>query len=551
VAFNSFEFLFFLAITYLLYCISNLRGQNIILLVASYVFYASWDIRLLFLIVLSTAIDFCCGVMIESGHLTRFHRYLASSSVILASFAFNTLQWDAVEINVFPLGILVQWSKLLPTTVTGWSFLLTSLLFVIIANVIYPRCISLKKTRKRQIFLWIGIITHLLILGFFKYCNFFIDSAINVVRVVGIPIESIQLTLIASIGISFYTFKAISYVVDVYKGKIEACYSFLNFALFLSFFPPLLAGPIDRAGKLLPQLSNPRYLRFQTTSAGIFLILFGLFKKLAIADGIASSVNAIYQSTGKVSWLDVVLATLLFTIQIYCDFSGYSDTARGISKLFGIDLTDNFNLPYFSKTPSEFWQRWHISLSTWLRDYLYIPLGGNRQGERRTYQNLMGTMVLGGLWHGAALNFILWGFYQGGILCIYRFFYSKDTKAPAFRNKNLEFLWRIGATLLFFVVTCYGWLLFRATSLTQVITFTKILITDFGNLSLSMPEPPLAAILGIPLLISYEFFEYLAGKTDFRYHFPPPVRAALYAVIIFILLMGTSNAPAQFIYATF
>lgn len=550
-AFNSFEFLFFLAITYFLYRLVPWREQNIILLVASYVFYASWDIRLLGLIVLSTVICFCCGVMIESGRLTRFHRYLVAGSVVLASLAFNTLRWDAIKLNLWPLDISIQSSKLLPTQVSGWFFFVSALLFVVIANLIYPKWILLKQQKKRQLFLWIGIVAHVGILGFFKYCNFFIDSTVSLVRVIGIPLESPHLNLIASIGISFYTFKAISYVVDVYKGKIEACHSFLNLALFLSFFPPLLAGPIDRAGKLLPQLSSPRNLSFQQTSEGIFLILFGLFKKLAIADGIASSVNAVYQATGKVSWLDVVLATLLYTIQIYCDFSGYSDTARGISKLFGIDLTDNFNLPYFSKTPSEFWQRWHISLSTWLRDYLYIPLGGNRRGDRRTYQNLMTTMVLGGLWHGAAWNFIFWGFYQGAILCIYRVFSPKDTKTPALSNHGLNLIWGIGATLLFFVVTCYGWLLFRATSLTQVITFTQILFTDWGNFSLSMPKPPLAAIVGIPLLMGYEISAYLIGNADFRYRFPTPVRAALYAALIFILLMGTSNAPTQFIYATF
>jgi D-alanyl-lipoteichoic acid acyltransferase DltB (MBOAT superfamily) len=210
----------------------------------------------------------------------------------------------------------------------------------------------------------------------------------------------------------------------------------------------------------------------------------------------------------------------------------------------------NFNLPYFSKDPSEFWRRWHISLSTWLRDYLYIPLGGSRQSDRKTYQNLMTTMVLGGLWHGAAWNFVLWGFYQGALLCGYRFFTPKAKKQQPSKT-GLSLLGGLGATLFFFVLTCYGWLLFRATSLAQIITFTKILFLDFGNLTLSIPKPPLPALLGIPLLIGYEVVEYLAENSQLKRRFPTPARAALYAALIIIVLMGQSNAPAQFIYSQF
>jgi alginate O-acetyltransferase complex protein AlgI len=593
-SFNSTEFFVFVGIIYLLYRILAFRGQNMMLLIASYVFYGWWDTRLLFLIVLSTVIDFNCGLMIESGRLTRSNRYLGSWSVIFAALVFGTLQWNAVQIRTDPLGISVQWGELFPLIWTGWLILLGALALIIIANLLYNRCVALKREKRRQLFLWIGICCNLGILGFLKYCNFFLESAIELIRAIGMPVELLHLSLIVPIGISFYTFKAISYVVDIYKGKMEASDSLLNFALFLGFFPTLLAGPIDRASQLLPQLSNPRSLSLQQSSEGVFLILFGLFKKVAIADGAASSVNAIYQTTGTVSWIDVVLATFLFTIQIYCDFSGYSDAARGVSKLFGIELVDNFDLPYFSQTPSEFWRRWHISLSTWLRDYLYIPLGGSRQGERRTYQNLMVTMVLGGLWHGAAWNFILWGFYQGGILCLYRALTPKIDKVKLFLSQSIElngtkFIWgvkqdffltfghekhkipqsptpsltslssyysgivllgRIAAILFFFIITCYGWLLFGAISLAQVITFTKILFTDFGNLSLTIPKPPLAVMLGIPLLIGYEFLKY-AVKSNLNRHFPPPVRAAFYATLIFILLMGTSNAPAQFIYSQF
>lgn len=546
-SFNSVEFFIFLTITYVLYRVLPLRGQNIMLLIASYIFYGWWDVHLLYLIVLSTVIDFCCGAMIDSGRLSRSNRYLASLSVILAALAFDTLQWNAVKIK--PIGVSVDWAQLLPKAGTEWLILLTTALLVAIASVLYPRCVALKEHKRRKLFLWVSICANLGILGFFKYFNFFIESAEGLVRGVGIPVEPWHLNVILPAGISFYTFKAISYAIDVYFQKMAASDRFVDFALFWAFFPPLLAGPIDRASHLLPQISNPRHLSFQQSAEGIFLILFGLFKKVAIADGVASSVSAVYQTTGGVSWIDVVLATLLFAIQIYCDFSGYSDIGRGVSKLFGIELMLNFNLPYFSKNPSEFWQRWHISLSSWLRDYLYIPLGGNRKGKLRTYQNLMTTMVFGGLWHGAAWNFVLWGFYQGGLLCLYRAISSFDTKQKL--KSKVGLLRGLVAGGLFFILTCYGWLLFRASSLTQIITFTKILFTDFGNFALSMPKPPLAALFGIPILIGYEVLEYIAGSSDFSRRVPTPFRAAFYATLIFILLMGASNAPAQFIYSQF
>ncbi|HEY9708274.1 MAG TPA: MBOAT family O-acyltransferase, partial [Oculatellaceae cyanobacterium] len=497
-----------------------------------------------------TAVDFYCGAMIEMGRLTRSKRRLASLFLVFTAFFCATVQWDAVQVRTELLTASVQWPQLLPASWSGWLVLLGTLTLVAVANLLYPRFTSLPEKQRRDLFLWINVGTNLALLGFFKYFNFFIGSAEGLIRAIGIHAEFLHLNIVLPVGISFYTFKTISYTVDIYRGKINAEQRFVDFALFLAFFPPLLAGPIDRASSLLPQLSNPRQLSFKQSAEGIFLILFGLFKKVAISDGVAGSVNAIYGTSGTVSWIDVVVATFLYAIQIYCDFSGYSDMARGISKLFGIELMLNFNLPYFSKDPSEFWRRWHISLSTWLRDYLYIPLGGNRKSDRTTYQNLMTTMVLGGLWHGAAWNFVLWGFYQGALLCVYRAFTPKATKQPP-RKNGLKLIGGLVATLFFFMLTCYGWLLFRAASLEQIITFTKILFLDLGNLTLTLPKPPLPALLGIPLLIGYEVFEYHANHPDFYRRFPTPARGALYAALIIILLMGESNAPAQFIYSQF
>lgn len=520
------------------------------LLIASYVFYGWWDVWFLFLISLSTVVDFYCGSMIGRGQLSKEKRGVASLFAVCAAFFFVTVQWDAVGLTTQPLSLSVQWAKLLPAAWSGWLVFLGTGVIVAIANLLYPRFTAMDEKPRRDLFLFISIFTNLALLGFFKYFNFFIGSAEGVIRAFGIQAELLHLNIVLPVGISFYTFKTISYTVDVYRRKIEATPQFLNFALFLAYFPPLLAGPIDRASELLPQFAKPRQLSFKQSSEGVYLILFGLFKKVAISDGVATSVDAIYGTSGTVSWIDVVLATFLYAIQIYCDFSGYSDMARGVSKLFGIELMLNFNLPYFSKDPSEFWRRWHISLSTWLRDYLYIPLGGSRQSDRKTYQNLMTTMVLGGLWHGAAWNFVLWGFYQGALLCGYRFFTPKAKKQQPSKT-GLSLLGGLGATLFFFILTCYGWLLFRATSLAQIITFTKILFLDFGNLTLSIPKPPLPALLGIPLLIGYEVVEYLAENSQLKRRFPTPARAALYAALIIIVLMGQSNAPAQFIYSQF
>ncbi len=536
--FNSIEFLIFCTVTYLLYRLSPFRLQNTILLVGSYIFYGWWDVRLLFLIVASTAIDYCCGALIDTGRISRFDRQLASATVILAALFFDTLRWNALKSS--------DWTALLPRSASDYSIFFVTLILVGGSNLLYPRFVKLDEQPRRKLFLIVSIVTNLAILGFFKYFNFFIGSAGAIARAIGIPVETLHLNLVLPVGISFYTFKAISYAVDVYKGKLHSEPHFWDFALFWAYFPPLFAGPIDRAAHLLPQITQPRRIRFGQSIDGFVLILLGLFKKTVISDGIATSVNAVYTTTGSVSWLDVVAATVLYAVQIYCDFSGYSDIARGVSKLFGIELALNFNFPYFSKTPSEFWQRWHISLSTWLRDYLYIPLGGNRQGTLKTYRNLMLTMLLGGLWHGAAWNFVLWGAYQGALLCSYRLW------DQASKEKHPQALWqRIAATIGFFALTCYGWLLFRATSLDQIIHFTRLLVTDFGNFTLTMPKLPLATMIGLPLLIGYEALAYRLGELTVFDRVPMLVRAAFFAVMIFVLSMGFSNASAQFIYLQF
>jgi D-alanyl-lipoteichoic acid acyltransferase DltB (MBOAT superfamily) len=324
-----------------------------------------------------------------------------------------------------------------------------------------------------------------------------------------------------------------------------------DFATFVAFFPQLVAGPIERASHFMPQLFRPRTITYDQTTRGLYLILIGLFKKVAIADGIAESVNSVYARTYGVSWLDTAAATVCFAMQIYCDFSGYTDIARGVAKCLGFELILNFNQPYFARNPSEFWQRWHISLSSWLRDYLYIPLGGSRGGEGKTYRNLMITMLLGGLWHGAAWNFIIWGAYHGAILCVYRVFGRESDQPSAAGSARSGAIRAALSTAFFFVITCYGWLLFRASSLAQVIAFTRGLLTGYGGMTLTMKTPTLAAMLGSAILVPYEFVQYFAGSPTFYRRLPSPVRGALYAILVVAILLGTSNEPTQFIYFQF
>jgi len=443
--------------------------------------------------------------------------------------------------------------------------LVGTILFVLIGNILIDRLSYLASERRSHVLIFCSVLVNLTFLGFFKYFNFFVDSASGALHAVGVDPAQLQLHIVLPVGISFYTFQSLSYTIDVYRRRVEATRKFWDFALFVAYFPPMVAGPIERARHLLPQLLHPRHIRLAQSSHGLVLILLGFFKKVAIADGLAPVVDAVYgASSGAASQFDVAGATVLFAIQIFCDFSGYTDIARGVGKLLGIDLLLNFNLPYFSQNPSEFWHRWHISLSSWLRDYLYIPLGGNRRGRVRTYINLLLTMLLGGIWHGAAWNYVLWGGYQGTLLCVHRFTTQgkalvglREGLSPIIKEDKgrtgLLSLWawrplRIGG---FFLLTCYGWLLFRSHSFDRIVEFSTALLGLNGSQASIITKPTTSAILGIAILAIMQVCDYRTGRLESFLAWRPTVQGVLYAILIFILLMGTSNAPAQFIYFQF
>jgi len=401
--------------------------------------------------------------------------------------------------------------------------------------------------RKRKLVLAISMGANLAMLGFFKYFNFFIDSFHSSLLALHISAPINTLNILLPIGISFYTFQSMSYTIDVYRGELPAARHFLDFALFVSFYPHLVAGPIMRAVDLLPQILSPRHTTRQQVLDGIHLMIWGLWKKMFIADNLAPLVNGIFSETAP-SGFHTLMGVYAFAFQIYCDFSGYTDVARGVAKLMGFELVLNFNLPYFSTSPQEFWTRWHISLSSWLRNYLYFPLGGSRDGEAKTYRNLMITMLLGGLWHGAAWNFVLWGAYQGTLLVIHRALQPRldkmfDFRAAPARAASLTF--RI---LVMFQLTCFGWLLFRASSFTQIVTMTASLLHPFQQVDKDLA----LQVVGYagPLLV-IQCWQYFSEKLMFLANLRPlELRIAAYSVLMYLMLFRAAK-PQAFIYFQF
>jgi len=385
----------------------------------------------------------------------------------------------------------------------------------------------------------------LAVLGFFKYFNFFIDSAQALLQSAGIRVNPLHLNIILPAAISFFTFESLCYVIEIYKARLPSDTAFRHYALFIGYFPKLVAGPIERPAVLIPQIQQPRMITEDNLTRGAFLILLGLFKKIVVADGLSPTVDSVFNSAATPNASDIVIAVYAFALQIYCDFSAYTDIARGVSKWFGIELSQNFRFPYFAANASEFWRRWHMSLSSWLRDYLYIPLGGNRLGALRTRVNLMITMLLGGLWHGAAWNFIIWGGYQGLLLIGNGL--VKPLRPPGWTSA----VTRVLGTLLFFQLVCYGWLLFRARSLDQVAAYTHELLAGSFTADITAARPPLAAAVGALVLCLYDLAAYRSGRATFYRDWPVPLRSGLYAALVFLTLMGLASTRSAFIYFQF
>jgi alginate O-acetyltransferase complex protein AlgI len=531
----------------------NHRQQNDLLLVASYSFYGFWDYRFLFLILISTVIDFIGGLGVAGVQLPRYRLRRLGMLLIGSAFLLCTnIRYAQLWQGLSSLD-LVQVLAALPQQARDFYVVIGTAAVCVVYGWALPWLYTLPEQARRKYFLTISMVANLGILGFFKYCDFFIESFRSLVTALGFSEPSwVTLGIILPAGISFYTFQAMSYTIDIYRGHAKPTDNFRDFALFICFFPHLVAGPIMRAHTLLPQVVNVRRLQPGSFEEGLFLVVLGLFKKVVIADNMALIVNCVFNrfqhgDIAGITGSEVIVGVYAFAFQIYGDFSGYSSIARGISKWLGFELVINFNTPYFAVSPSDFWRRWHISLSSWLRDYLYVPLGGNRHGSLMTYRNLMITMLLGGLWHGASWTFVAWGFYQGAILCAFRLLKISDDFSREGMRNCLYWLWRV---FLMFHLTCIGWFLFRADSFMTVWQMGRLIFSDFTVTSFVISSLATIAFYCMLMLI----LEWLLGgehHLERLLHKAWPLRAPVYVYLLFMLVVFHSATTYEFIYFQF
>jgi alginate O-acetyltransferase complex protein AlgI len=469
--FNSLNFIFFLIIFFLIYWKLDRKKQNILLLIASYLFYASWDWRFLSLIIFSTFLDFIIGKLLYDEN----------------------------------------------------------------------------KPKKRKWLLSISIIGNLTILAFFKYYNFFIENLEILFSGLGLNISNLHLSIILPIGISFYTFQTLSYTIDIYRREIKPTGSIITFAVFVAFFPQLVAGPIERAKNFIPQLLKKRIFSYSRFFRGIDLILWGLLKKIVIADNIAYYVNFIF-NLKEPSTLLIIVGTIGFGIQIFSDFSAYSDIARGSAKLFGIELMINFKNPYLAKNPSDFWKRWHISLSTWVRDYIYIPLGGSRVSKFRYLINIILTWFLMGLWHGAAWHFIIWGLFHGTMIILY----NKIIKPITSHFKNLNILFTIFGIIITNIIVFFGWLLFRMENISDLwFYFSKEMINkSIIDFEISLIIFSLFILFSLPYLLSFIVDKFQKDYKNYPYY-TSASRILIYTILILLIIIFQPTSSPDFIYFQF
>jgi D-alanyl-lipoteichoic acid acyltransferase DltB (MBOAT superfamily) len=404
--------------------------------------------------------------------------------------------------------------------------------------------------RRRRLALILSLVFNLGMIGVFKYFEFFQASLVALGGLVGWHFDPLTLHVILPIGISFYTFMTISYVIDVYRREIQPTTHLLDFALFVAYFPHLVAGPILRASLLLPQIERPRTITRSHVTGGLWLIGWGCFQKMFVADNLAPLVDTVFGPSATPSGADVVVATWAFAFQIYGDFAGYSNIARGTSRMMGIELNVNFRFPYFVVSPQAFWRHWHISLSTWLRDYLYIPLGGSRGGRWKTHRNLMITMALGGLWHGAAWTFVLWGLYQGAVLVVARVVQQWASRAGLAVREGLN-LPRVVLGMAMFHVTCAGWLIFRAESFDQLARFVRLVASDVRPTQATVDSLLIPLLLIVTPLLAIHAFQARHDSEDAPLTLPIVVRYALYGALFWAVLLWGDFEGAQFIYFQF
>lgn len=470
--FNTLEYFLFLPITFFLYwAIKESRYQNIFILISSYVFYGWWDWRFLFLIFLSTFVDYFVAIRIEQNH----------------------------------------------------------------------------KQKRKKIYLLISIIFNLSILGFFKYYNFFVDSWIELLSKIGYQVTDVwTLKIILPVGISFYTFQTMSYSLDVYRSEIKATKDFISFASFVSFFPQLVAGPIERASNLLPQILNKRKFDYKQSVNGLKLILWGLFKKVVIADSLSLLVTPIFENYTSLNGGELLLGLIYFSFQIYCDFSGYSDIAIGTAKMFGIELRSNFIFPYFSRDISEFWRRWHVSLSSWFRDYIYIPLGGSKKGKWITIRNIFIIFIISGFWHGDNFTFITWGLIHA-LLYLAIALSNKNrryTTAIVAENRMTPSIKEIFQISITFFTVMISWVFFRSNTIIDSFLYLQKMMINFSI--------PISYRSGLVYIFFFIVSDWLNRKDERN----PLNISSVYVrwttyILMLLLIFGHGGQKNEFIYFQF
>lgn len=438
------------------------------------------------------------------------------------------------------------------------------MLFSIAANYGFSRKIYSSSEKSKKKYLAVCLVINFGLLFIFKYLSFAADTAAYICNLLGAAYKAREFDIILPMGISFYTFQASAYTIDVYRGDIKPERNFARFALFITFFPQLVAGPIERTVNLLPQLYEKHRFELKRVAYGVQIMLYGFFKKVVIADRTAAAVNTIYNNAGNYRGMYLVLATLLFTFQIYCDFSGYSDIAKGAAKVLGFDLTDNFRSPYLSKSIKEFWRRWHISLSTWFMDYVYIPLGGNRKGKTRTVINLFATFLISGLWHGANWTFVLWGAFHGVLMAFGKLTekYRNGLKTSMHLNDN--FVFGFVRLIITFALVSFGWIFFRANTITDAFYITGNLFKDIGswtsmqylyNAAVGMGVNICELFIITVMILLLIVLELISGKEqvfDYFHRKPFLVSTAFTALMaVCIILTGVFYNAGEFIYFQF
>jgi alginate O-acetyltransferase complex protein AlgI len=402
---------------------------------------------------------------------------------------------------------------------------------------------QLERTTSRTARRWLltlSVTANLSILGYFKYAEFFIDSVHVATSWLGVTLPLPVVKAFLPLGISFYTFEAISYIVDVYYGRIRAVRNPLDYAVYILFFPHLVAGPIVRPHEFLPQLARPKRLDWIRVQAGVRLFMLGLFKKAVIADQIALVIDPIFKNPEHYNSGALWLAMLGYAMQIYCDFSGYTDMALGLAHTLGFKLPNNFNAPYLATSPADFWRRWHISLSRWLRDYLYISLGGNRKGPVRTMVNLFLTMLLGGLWHGANWTFIVWGAYHGLLLALQRLLPTAWQR----------YAWRPVTIPATFLLVCVGWVFFRAQTLTDAGRLLRGLVVPTDGQGLPWDQRGVV-LAGIAAVFTGNILSRWRWRPRSAFYVPAPVAGVAIAMLLLLTLLLMPSDGKVFIYFQF